>query len=806
MEDRDVEAANDGESRATVKDRITDAVFALDSDWQFTYVDDRAVELFDLGDRDVIGRSIWLILPELAGSGFQDRCLEAMEADRRVHVEQAFPTIRKRFSIRIYPGEDGVTVCACDVPEESTEPVDNRRTVAETVTDAVVTIDTDSTIRRANSATEEVFGYEPAELVGESIELLLPDGLTDRHQDEIDRYVETGERTMDWRDVEFPGERKDGEHLDLSVSIAAHTARGEQRFTAVIRDITEQKRRERAFRAANEVFSDADRDFEEKTDRLLSIAREAVGTSFATLSKVVDDEYVFDTVVAPSDAGLESGDTVPLETTNCERVVASSETLVLDDIEEQAPALSTRAGNEELGTSSYLGAPVVVDGEVTGTFCFYDGEPRSEPFTDWQVTFVEHLAAWVGDELERRRYVERLAALDELNRVVQSVADVAVSQPTRSEIEQRVCEEIAATDSYLFAWVGEADPGDQTVESRAEAGVEDYPEGVTISVDPTDPESEGPTGRAFLTGEVQTARNVSTDPSYEPWRDSAAEHGFRSSAAIPIAHEETVYGVLNVYTDRADAFTDEEYDVIGLLGKIVGHAISSIDRRQVLLADSVVDLEFRVSDAFAGIEEHLPSGHELRLDAVVPREDSEYVVFGTTDSGGIDLVDALLEHRSSWRELFDVREREAAVSFEVLVSDPPLLSAISAAGGRFVETVIVDGDLQVRVQLPHDVDARELLDAVREGYGGTELVSKQQVAAAEGDTVSSETVALDELTDRRLEVLRTAYHAGYFAWPRETSGEDVANLLDISSPTFSQHLRAAEQSVFRMLFEETETD
>jgi predicted DNA binding protein len=90
---------------------------------------------------------------------------------------------------------------------------------------------------------------------------------------------------------------------------------------------------------------------------------------------------------------------------------------------------------------------------------------------------------------------------------------------------------------------------------------------------------------------------------------------------------------------------------------------------------------------------------------------------------------------------------------------------------------------------------------VREGYGGAKLVSKQQVAAAESDTESSGPVALDELTDRRLEVLRTAYHAGYFSWPRETSGEDVADLLDISSPTFSQHLRAAEQSVFQMLFE-----
>ena len=797
MEDREVGRPNGAESGDAVRDRITDAVFALDTDWQFTYLDDRAAETFDLTDRDVIGRSIWLLLPELAGSEFQDRCLEALEEDRRVRVEQSFPTVGERFSMRIYPGEDGVTVCACDVPPDSEATVDGRRTVAETVTDAVVTVDADNTIRRANSATREVFGYDPAELIGESLGVLMPAETVDRQQAALDRYLETGERRMDWRGVELPGVTKGGERIDISISIAEHTTGRERRFTGVIRDVTERKRREQALRAANEIITDADLDLDAKTEALLSIAREAVGTAFATLSEAVDDQYLFDTVISPADAALESGHVAPLGETNCERVIESGETLCLDDIPAQRPELCNRG---TLGVESYLGAPVVVDGEVTGTFCFYDTEPRDDPFTDWQVTFVEHLAAWVGDELERHRYVERLAAIDELNRVVQQVTAAVVAQPTRAEVERRACEAIADTDSYLFAWVGEADPGSQTVESRTEAGVENYSEGVSISVDPDDPEAKGPTGRAFRTGEVQTVRNVATDPTYEPWRENADRHGYRSSAAIPIAHEGTVYGVLNVYTDRVDAFSDEEYDVAGLLGKIVGHAIASIDRKQVLLADSVVDLEFRVSNAFEDLDVDLPLGHELRLDAVVPRGDGDYVVFGTTDCAGAELVQALADRHPDWRELLDLRELEGGVSFEVLISDPPLLSAITAVGGRFVETVVAQGDLQVRVQLPHDTDARDLLDAVRERYGETTLVSKQEVSATETSTRSGG-VALDELTDRRLEVLRTAYHAGYFAWPRETSGEEVAELLDISPPTFSQHLRAAEQSVFEMLFD-----
>jgi DNA-binding CsgD family transcriptional regulator len=50
---------------------------------------------------------------------------------------------------------------------------------------------------------------------------------------------------------------------------------------------------------------------------------------------------------------------------------------------------------------------------------------------------------------------------------------------------------------------------------------------------------------------------------------------------------------------------------------------------------------------------------------------------------------------------------------------------------------------------------------------------------------------LDTLTDRQLEVLQTAYYAGYFEWPRHRTGEEIADDLDIAGPTFQQHLRTA---------------
>jgi len=62
-------------------------------------------------------------------------------------------------------------------------------------------------------------------------------------------------------------------------------------------------------------------------------------------------------------------------------------------------------------------------------------------------------------------------------------------------------------------------------------------------------------------------------------------------------------------------------------------------------------------------------------------------------------------------------------------------------------------------------------------------------------------VPVDTLTDRQQSVLETAYAAGYFEWPRDSSGEEVAETLGISPPTFHQHLRVGQQKLMDALFD-----
>jgi signal transduction histidine kinase len=186
-------------------------------------------------------------------------------------------------------------------------------------------------------------------------------------------------------------------------------------LSVYLRDVTDRKsyeqtleHREGVLASMYRIVADKARSFEGKVDQLFAIGREELGTEYATLSRV-DDEYVFEHVQTPDgDDTVERGDVVPLSWTTCERVVATEERLAIGDMASQTPGIAERAGNEEMGIQCYLGSPVIVDGEVYGTFCFYGTEPRREPFSRWEVTLVDLMGSWVSYECERRLREEEL--------------------------------------------------------------------------------------------------------------------------------------------------------------------------------------------------------------------------------------------------------------------------------------------------------------------------------------------------------------------------------------------------------------
>jgi len=171
-------------------------------------------------------------------------------------------------------------------------------------------------------------------------------------------------------------------------------------------------RLERALSQVYEIVSDDDWVLDDKINSVLEYIRQTLGTDLATLSRVEDEKYIFEALDSSEEIGLEIGDSVSLEWTNCERVIASEETLVLDDIKRQAPELLEKQGNVEFNINSYLGAPVVSGENVYGTFCFYGSGSSREEFSKWEVTLVNVVSKWIGYELERGQLSDDLQRRD----------------------------------------------------------------------------------------------------------------------------------------------------------------------------------------------------------------------------------------------------------------------------------------------------------------------------------------------------------------------------------------------------------
>lgn len=116
------------------------------------------------------------------------------------------------------------------------------RAVAEAATDAIITIDSNSTILIVNPATERIFGYSTEEMIGQPLTMLMPEYLRHLHKAGIARYLETGRKHIGWSAVQLPGLHKTGNEIPLEISFAEFTRDGRRFFTGIARDISERRR------------------------------------------------------------------------------------------------------------------------------------------------------------------------------------------------------------------------------------------------------------------------------------------------------------------------------------------------------------------------------------------------------------------------------------------------------------------------------------------------------------------------------------------------------------------------------------
>src|SRR6516165_8421924 len=143
--------------------------------------------------------------------------------------------------------------------QELRDSEERHRVVVEAASDAVISMDENGAILLANAAALRVFGYDPTELIGKPLTLLMPEYMRKRHEKGFKSYLATGEGHINWQGAELTGLRKNGQEFPVEISFGELIKEGRRIFTGFIRDISERKRAEEALRLSEAHLSQAQR-------------------------------------------------------------------------------------------------------------------------------------------------------------------------------------------------------------------------------------------------------------------------------------------------------------------------------------------------------------------------------------------------------------------------------------------------------------------------------------------------------------------------------------------------------------------
>ena len=135
------------------------------------------------------------------------------------------------------------------------ESEERYRAVAQSATDAIISMDRQGNIIAWNCGAESLFGYTEDDIIDKSLKMLMPREYRKRHSTALNRVSRGGEHRIIGQTVEVEGLRKDGHRFPVELSISTWTVGGEPFYTGIIRDITKRKQVEQALHDSEERHS-----------------------------------------------------------------------------------------------------------------------------------------------------------------------------------------------------------------------------------------------------------------------------------------------------------------------------------------------------------------------------------------------------------------------------------------------------------------------------------------------------------------------------------------------------------------------
>jgi diguanylate cyclase (GGDEF)-like protein/PAS domain S-box-containing protein len=287
------------------------------------------------------------------------------------------------------------------------ESESRHKAILESVLDALITIDQHGIIKSVNPATETMFGYSIGEMVGEHVSLLIPECTQLKRESAMNKHADNPKTSILGSGGELIAHRRDHSTFPVELSVSEVSFIAENRFTALIKDISDRKNAENdllreslALTRLNEIAADPATLFEQKVQQLLELGLDTFDLSLGIVSHIDNDTYTIEHVIGPAEAPA-PGTTFSFSETYCAHTYAANSAKAFDHAGHSE--ISEHPCYRNFKLESYIGAPIIVDGQRYGTLNFSSPEVHRRPFSNNELSLIQLLAQWIGNEMSRSR-------------------------------------------------------------------------------------------------------------------------------------------------------------------------------------------------------------------------------------------------------------------------------------------------------------------------------------------------------------------------------------------------------------------
>ncbi|WP_458188211.1 bacterio-opsin activator domain-containing protein [Haladaptatus sp. NG-WS-4] len=221
--------------------------------------------------------------------------------------------------------------------------------------------------------------------------------------------------------------------------------------------------------------------------------------------------------------------------------------------------------------------------------------------------------------------------------------------------------------------------------------------------------------------------------------------------------------------------------------------------------DDTVELEFSLHDQrcfFVAASKRAEC--ELVGEEAIHRTDGNVLEFFSVRGASPETVLDVADELPTANQGRMVTQRQEANLMEFVVTGPCVAATLADTEAVLKRAHAENGQATVVADVPPHGTVREVVETFETHHPDSSLVAKRTLDKSVPALSDGERTAhlWANLTEKQRTAVETAVRCGYLSWPRESTATECAEALDVSQPTFSQHLWTGLEKVFAAMLDD----